>query len=109
MAKKPEPSTASKAADGLKRAGDAVRGAATSAASNAAALNAKVIDHAEENVKSAFAALRAAAGAKSVQDVLKAQGDYVKQQGARSMAQAKEVGDLIAQFGRDAMGAWRPK
>jgi hypothetical protein len=24
------------------------------------------------------------------------------------MNQVKEVGDLIAQFGRDAMAAWRP-
>lgn len=115
MAKKPDSSTAdkatgaSRATDGLKRAGEAMRSAATGAASNAAALNAKVIDHAEENVRSAFAALRAAAGAKSVQDVLKAQGDYVKEQGARSLSQAKEVGEMIAQFGRDAMKAWQPK
>lgn len=112
MAKQPETANegiAGKATEGLKRAGEAVKGAAERTATNAAALNAKVIDHAEENVRQAFAALRSAATSKSVQDVVKAQGDYVKQQGARSMAQAKEVGELIAQFGRDAMAAWKPK
>jgi len=97
------------ATDAVKRAGENVREAASSAAQNAASLNAKVIDHAEENVREAFKALRAAAGSTSIQDVVNAQTDYVKEQGARSMAQAREVGEMIAQFGRSAMEAWRPK
>jgi len=97
------------ATDAVKRAGETVREAASSAAQNAASLNATVIDHAEENVREAFKALRAAAGSTSIQDVVKAQTDYVKEQGARSMAQAREVGEMIAQFGRSAMEAWRPK
>ncbi|HTI30605.1 MAG TPA: phasin family protein [Sphingomonas sp.] len=97
------------ATDAVKRAGETVREAASSAAQNAASLNAKVIDHAEENVREAFKALRAAAGSTSIQDVVKAQTDYVKEQGARSMAQAREVGEMIAQFGRSAMETWRPK
>lgn len=109
MTKAQGESIADKATENFKRAGDAVKEAAGAAAANASAINAKVIDHAEENVKSAFAALRAAAGAKSVQDVLKAQSDYVKAQGARSIEQVKEVGELIAQFGRDAVSAWTSK
>lgn len=109
MAKKPESSGkfSEKAAEGVKKAGKAMKDATAKAASNAATINTKVIDHAEANARSAFAALRSAAGAKSVQDVVKIQTDYVKEQGARSMTQIKEVGDMIAQFGRDAMGAWR--
>lgn len=80
--------------------------AAQQTAQDAQSLNAKVLDHAEENVREAFAALRNAAGASSITDVLKAQGDYVKEQGARSMSQAKEIGELIASFGRNALSGW---
>ena len=102
-------STFEGATDAVKRAGESIKGAAAGAAQNAASLNAKVIDHAEENVREAFKALRAAAGSQNVQDVLKAQTDYVKDQSARSLTQAREVGELIANFGRSAMEAWRPK
>lgn len=99
---------AEKAAEGVKKAGKGLKDATTKAAANASALNNKVIDHAEANTRAAFAAMRSAASVKSVSDLAKVQTDYVKEQGARSMAQAKEVGDMIAQFGRDAMAAWRP-
>lgn len=97
------------ASDAAKRADESIRETASSAAQNAASLNAKVIDHAEENVREAFRALRAAAGSTSVQDVVKAQTDYVKAQGTRSVTQAREIGEMIAQFGRSAVEAWRPK
>ena len=82
---------------------------ATAAATNAVALNNKVIDHAEENARAAFVAMRSAASVKSVKDLAKLQSDYVKEQGARSLAQVKEVGELIARFGKDAAAAIRPK
>lgn len=99
---------AEKAADTVKKAGKGLKDAAGKAATNASALNTKVIDHAEANTRAAFAAMRTAASVKSVSELAKVQTDYVKEQGARSMTQAKEVGDMIAQFGRDAMAAWRP-
>jgi hypothetical protein len=98
-----------KAAETVKKAGKSMKDAAQHAAANAAALNNKVIDHAEANTRAAFMAMRSAASVKSVQDLAKIQTDYVKEQGARSMTQVREVGELIAQFGRDAMSAWRPK
>lgn len=98
-----------KAAETVKKAGKGLKDATAKAASNAATLNNKVIDHAEENTRAAFNAMRSAAAVKSVSDLAKIQADYVKEQTSRSMTQAKEVGDLIAQFGRDAMAAWRPK
>jgi hypothetical protein len=100
---------AEKATETVKKAGKSMKDTATKAAANASALNNKVIDHAEENTRAAFAAMRSAASVKSVGDLAKIQTDYVKEQGARAMGQVKEVGDLIAQFGRDAMAAWRPK
>ncbi|MEP6785907.1 MAG: phasin family protein [Sphingomonadales bacterium] len=98
-----------KAADAVKKVGKSLKDATSKAAENAAALNTKVIDHAEANTRAAFSAMRSAASVKSVSDLAKVQTDFVKEQGARSMTQVKEVGDLIAQFGRDAMAAWRPK
>lgn len=89
--------------DKLKAAGEAMKDGATKAAQNSAALSMKVIDHAEENTRQAFAALRAAANAGGVTEVMKVQADYVRDQGSRSMAQIKEVGELIASFGREAM------
>ena len=95
------------ATDTLKKAGKSVKDMATKAATNAAALNNKVIDHAEENTRAAFSAMRSAASVKSVQDLAQMQAEFVKEQGARSMTQVREVGEMIAQFGKDAMAAWR--
>ena len=97
-----------KATDAMKQAGQSLKDAAGKATANASALNTKVLDQAEENTRAAFAAMRSAASVKSVTDLAKIQTDYVKEQGARSMTQVKEVGELIAQFGRDAMSTWRP-
>jgi hypothetical protein len=89
--------------DKMKAAGDAVREGATKAAENSAALSMKVIDHAEENTRQAFAALRAAAKAGGVTELMQVQSDYVRDQGSRSMAQVREIGEMIASFGREAM------
>ena len=53
--------------------------------------------------------MRKVANAKSVQDVIKAQGDFVKEQSARSAAHVREVGELIASFGRHALDTMRGK
>jgi hypothetical protein len=98
-----------KVAETVKKAGKSMKDMSTKAASNASALNNRVLDHAEANTRAAFAAMRSAASVKSVQELAKIQTEFVKEQGARSMTQVKEVGDLIAQFGRDAMAAWRPE
>ena len=63
-----------------------------------------MLEHAEENTRQAFAAMRAAASARNPAEVAKIQGDYLKQQGARALAHAREVGEMILQFGREAMG-----
>jgi hypothetical protein len=89
--------------DKLKAAGEAVKERATKAAENSAALSMKVIDHAEENTRQAFAALRAAAKASGLTELMKVQSDYVRDQGTRSMAQVREIGEMIASFGRDAI------
>jgi hypothetical protein len=82
---------------------DKLKQGATQAAENSAALSMKVIDHAEENTRQAFAALRAAAQAGGLQELMQVQADYVRDQGTRSMAQVREIGEMITQFGRSAM------
>ncbi|MGJ3626035.1 phasin family protein [Sphingomonas sp. MMS24-JH45] len=62
-----------------------------------------MIDQAESNTHEAFAAMRAAAQAKDLSEVMKIQGDYLREQSKRSMDQAREIGELIMQFGRDAV------
>lgn len=87
----------------IKTATDQMKAAGGKAAETGQALNTKILDQAETNVREAFAALRAAATAGSMGDVLKVQGDYVREQSARNMAQAKEIGEMIANFGKTAM------
>ncbi len=106
---KKDKSAAARLAEPIKAAGKSIREGATSAVQNTVAINTKVIGHAEANAREAFAALRKVAGAKSVQEVVKIQTEFVKEQRARSTAQIKEVGELIASFGREAMSMMRMK
>jgi hypothetical protein len=90
-----------------KRAGEAMREGGQKIAENSQTVGLKMIDQAETNAREAFAAMRKAAQAHDLSSVMQIQGDYLREQGARSMAQAREIGELIAQFGRDAVGAMR--
>ncbi len=90
-----------------KRSGEAIRASGQKIAENGSQIGTKLIDQAEANTREAFAAMRAAASAKDVSEVMRIQGDYLREQGQRSMAQAREVGELIMQFGRDAVGTLR--
>lgn len=119
MAKKVETPKATKApkaekitdkiSEPVKKAGMAIRESAERAVKRTTALNSKVLDHAEANTKEAFAAMRAAAEAKSATDIIKIQTKFVRDQSERSVAQVKEIGEIIAKFGRDAIGQLRGK
>jgi hypothetical protein len=119
MAKKAETSKATKApktekltdkiSEPVKKASMAIRESAERAVKRTASLNSKVLDHAEANTKEAFAAMRAAAEAKSASEIVKIQTKFVRDQSARSVSQVKEIGELIAKFGRDAVDQMRGK
>lgn len=96
-------SAAQSAADTAREAAGNAREGLANAASQGSAFGLKMIEHAEANAREAFTAMRAAAKSKDVAEVLKVQGEYLREQGARSLAQAREVSDMIAQFGRDAI------
>jgi hypothetical protein len=95
--------------DPAKRAGEAMRQSGAKVAEGGATVSSKLIDQAEQNAREAFAALRAVAGAKDLGDVLKVQGDYLRQQSERSMAQAKEIGELIVRMGQESVAPLKGK
>lgn len=90
-----------------QRAGEAIRQGGQKIAENNQQIGVKMIDQAEQNTAQAFAAMRQAAQAKDLSDVMRIQGDYLREQSQRSMAQAREIGELIVNFGKDAVGAMR--
>jgi hypothetical protein len=94
--------------DPARRAGEAMRASGQKAADNGATIGLKIIEQAEQNSRQAFEAMREAAKAKDLSDVLRIQGEYLREQGQRSMNQAREMGELIMQFGREAVSPLRP-
>jgi hypothetical protein len=94
---------AQRASDTMRRAGEAMRASGQKVADGSAALGLKIIEQAERNSHDAFEAMREAAQARDVTDVLRIQGNYLRRQGERSMEQAREIGEMILRFGRDAV------
>ena len=94
--------------DPAKRTGEAMRASGQKMAEGSQTIGVKMIDQAEENAREAFNAMRAAAQAKDVSDVMRIQGEYMRTQSQRSMTQAREMGELIMKFGRDAVSTLRP-
>lgn len=92
-----------KIVDPAKKAGEAMRASGAKMAEGGSTVGMKMIDQAETNAREAFAAMRAAAGAKDLSEVMKIQGEFLREQGSRSMSHAREIGELIMQFGREAV------
>lgn len=99
--------TFEKMSEPVKKAGEALRDAGSKMTESSSAVGLKMLDQAEANTREAFQAMRAAAGAKDLSEVMKIQGDFIREQGTRSMGQARELGELIMQFGRDAVSSVR--
>ncbi len=95
------------AADAMRAAGERMRSAGTAMADQGSQLGLHLLSQAEANTQEAFRAMRAAAQANDVNEVMRIQSDYLREQGARSMSQAREIGEMIAQFGRSALGQMR--
>ena len=94
-------------AEPARRAGEAMKASGEKMAQNGSTIGMKMIDQAETNAHAAFSAMREAANAKDLSDVMKIQGDFLREQGTRSITQAREIGELIMQFGRDAVAPLR--
>lgn len=85
-------------------AAERMRAAGSAMTEQGSQLGLTILSQAEANTQEAFRAMRAAAQASDVNEVMKIQSDYMREQGARSMAQAREVGEMIANSGRNAIG-----
>ena len=106
--KKPAEGLGERVAGAAKRVGESLRASGQTFAEGNAEIGLKMIDQAEQNVQQAFAAMRAAAKAKDISEVMKIHADFVRDQGERSMAQARQIGELIVQVGRDSVTPLRP-
>ena len=96
-----------KIVDPARKAGEALRDAGSKLQETSSTVGLKMLDQAETNTREAFNAMRAAAGAKDLSEVMKIQGDFIREQSSRSMGQAREIGELIMNFGRDTVGMMR--
>ena len=103
----PQDTLSDKVTEPMKRAGEAMKASGEKFAEGGSQVGLKIIDQVETNAKEALAAMRAAAQARDLSEVMKIQGDYLREQGNRSMAQAREIGELIMQFGRESAAPFR--
>ncbi|MDY0959941.1 MULTISPECIES: phasin family protein [unclassified Sphingomonas] len=94
-------------ADRMKGAGEAMQASGQKIAEGGSAVTMKMLDQAETNAREAFAAMREAASARDLSEVMRIQAEFMREQGNRSMSQAREIGEMIVQFGRDSIGAVR--
>ena len=102
-AEKARDSFSEKVVDPARRAGEAMKESGGKIAEGGATIGKAMIDQAEQNAREAFAAMREAASASDLTQVMKIQGDYLREQSQRSMSQAREIGELIMKFGKDAV------
>ena len=89
--------------DKVREAGEKMRASGERMAERGSELGMKLLDQAEQNTREAFEAMRKAAQARDLSEVMHVQGEYLREQGSRSMAQAREVSEMIANFGRDTL------
>ncbi len=92
------------AKEAVEKMGDQMRASAERMTATGTELGMRLLDQAEENTRQAFAAMRAAAQARDVSEVMRIQSDFLREQSSRAMAQATEIGELITSYGRDAIG-----
>lgn len=91
--------------DTMRSAADRMQAAGSAIADSGTQLGVKMLDQAEANTQEAFRAMRAAAEASDLSEVMRIQAEYLREQGSRSVTQAREIGELIASFGRNAIGS----
>jgi hypothetical protein len=95
-------------ADPARRAGEALKESGQKLAQGGSEIGARIIEQAEQNAREAFAAMRAAASAGDLAEVMKIQGDYLREQSKRSMDQARELGEMMMQVGQRAAAPLKP-
>ncbi|UZK69336.1 phasin family protein [Sphingomonas sp. S1-29] len=95
---------ATQATDQMRAGAEKLQAAGGAMADTGSQLGMKMLDQAETNTAEAFKAMRAAAAANDVSEIMRIQSEYIREQGSRSVGQVREISELIANFGRTAMG-----
>lgn len=96
--------TTTRLGDQMKAAADTMKTSAEKVGETGSELGMRLLDQAETNTREAFAAMRATAQARDAAEVLRIQGEYLRDQSARAMTQAREIGEMISGFGREMFG-----
>lgn len=91
-------------ADQMRGAAERMQAAGGAISDSGQQVGMKMLEQAEANTNEAFKAMRAAAKANDLSEVMRIQSEYMRDQSSRSMTQAREIGELIASFGKTAMG-----
>ena len=94
--------------DPARRAGEALKESGRKLAQGGSEIGSRIIDQAEQNAREAFAAMRAAARAGDLTEMMRIQGDYLRAQSQRSMEQARELGEMFMQVGQRASAPLKP-
>lgn len=104
QAKETAQATSEAMTDSMRSAAERMQSAGSAMADSSSQLGTRMLDQAEANTQEAFKAMRAAAQANDITEVMRIQAEYLREQGSRSVTQAREIGELIASFGRNAIG-----
>jgi len=88
----------------LRVAADTMKASTEKLAETGSQLSVRLLDQAEVNTREAFAAMRAVAQARDVAEMMRVQSDFFRDQGTRSMEQARELGEMVIGMGRDTVG-----
>ncbi len=92
------------ATDHMQAAGDRMKATGEAMADAGSQLGLKMLDQAETNTREAFQAMRSAAQANDLSEVMRIQTEFLREQSSRSVSHVREIGELIADFGRNAIG-----
>ena len=87
-----------------QQAADRMQAAGSSMMETGSELGMKMLDQAETNTHEAFKAMRAATQARDLSEVMRIQSEFMREQGSRSVSQAREIGEMIANLGRSTIG-----
>ena len=91
--------------DQMRSATERMQATGSAMADGSSQLGTRMLDQAEANTQEAFRAMRAAAQANDMSEVMRIQAEYLREQGSRSVSQAREIGEMIASFGRTTIGS----
>jgi hypothetical protein len=87
----------------FKKATSTLKAVQDKALSSSQQINLKMLDIAKQNTTSTLEAMKSFTCASDMSEALSVQQAFVRDQAAAGMAQMREVGDMVAKVGREAL------